>query len=81
MGRQKSLVIIRLINSVFTLRLVNLQNLKIKYSFCSSNFFISRKIFQTKYISVNSENLDVDFVPPRFNLCTFENEADEETDS
>ena len=71
------------------MRLVNLQsitycsdqNLKIKYSFCSSNFFISRKIFQTKYISVNSENLDVDFVPPRFNLCTFENEADEETDS
>ena len=32
-------------------------------------------------MSVNPENLDVDFAPPRFNLCLFENEADEETDS
>ena len=32
-------------------------------------------------MSVNPENLDVDFVPPRFYLCFFENEADEETDS
>ena len=32
-------------------------------------------------MSVNPENLDVDFVPPRFNLCLFEKEADEETDS
>ena len=32
-------------------------------------------------MSVNPENLDVDFVPPRFDLCLFENEADEETDS
>ena len=30
---------------------------------------------------VNPENLDVDFVPPRCNLCLFENEADEEIDS
>ena len=29
-------------------------------------------------MSVNPENLDVDFVPPRFDLCLFENE---ETDS
>ena len=32
-------------------------------------------------MSVNPENLDVDFAPPRFNLCLFENEADEETES
>ena len=32
-------------------------------------------------MSVNAENLDADFAPPRFNLCLFENEADEETDS
>ena len=32
-------------------------------------------------MSVNPENLDADFAPPRFNLCLFENEANEETDS
>ena len=32
-------------------------------------------------MSVNPENLDVDFVPSRFDLCLFEKEADEETDS
>ena len=31
-------------------------------------------------MSVNPENLDVDFVPPRFDLCLFENEADEEAE-
>ena len=30
---------------------------------------------------VNPENLDVDFVHPRFNMCLFANEADKETDS
>ena len=32
-------------------------------------------------MSVNPENLDADFAPPRFNLCLSENEANEETDS
>ena len=32
-------------------------------------------------MSVNPENLDADFAPPRFNVCLSENEADEETDS
>ena len=32
-------------------------------------------------MSVNPENLDDDFAPPRFYLCLFENEADEETGS
>ena len=32
-------------------------------------------------MSVNPENLDVEFVPSLFDLCLFEKEADEETDS
>ena len=32
-------------------------------------FFYLEKNIETKYMSVNPEDLDVDFVPPRFNLC------------
>ena len=38
-------------------------------------------IFSTDIImSVNPKNLHVDFVLPNFNLCLFENEADEEAE-
>ena len=38
-------------------------------------------IFSTDIImSVNPKNLHVDFVLPNFNLCLFENEAEEEAE-
>ena len=41
--------------------------------------FEARKIISSTVImSVNPKDLHVDFVLPNFNLCLFENEADEE---
>ena len=47
-------------------------NIKSKCSCSSSECFYC--------ISVNPKNLDTDFVLPNFNLCLFENQADEETE-
>ena len=37
--------------------------------------------WRSQHLGSQPENLDVDFAPPRFNRCLFENEADEETHS
>ena len=39
-----------------------------------------KNYFQHWHMSVNPKNLHVDFVLPNFNLCLFENEADEEAE-
>ena len=39
-----------------------------------------KNYFQHCHMSVNPKDLHVDFVLPNFNLCLFENEADEEAE-
>ena len=76
--------------SVFAMWLINLrsvtcytdQNIKSKCSFRSSKSLCLEKMFEEGYkISVNVEDLNVDFVLQHSNLCLFVNEADEETES
>ena len=76
--------------SVFVMRLVNLQsvtsyadqNLKANARFPALNLDISEKRFKESYkMSVNHEDLDVDFVLQHCNSEIFMTEGDEETES